>query len=145
MSTVHGLAGPAWGFGRAHSGALPLVPCDPDNSAAYNLESFGERRYRLTLAVPGFSYREIEVVADGGFLRVSGKTRKAQASGDSLHQGLSSTLRHTFLLLQPLSVVATDARDGLLRIDLENDAVAPGLALKRPIVWETAGALGLAA
>jgi HSP20 family molecular chaperone IbpA len=124
---------------------MPLVPCDPDATVPYNLESFGGSRYRLTLGAPGFTERDIEVFAEGGFLRIIGQSTGVRAAGNSLHQGLRSSVRHTFLMLEPVNVIATQVDDGLVRVDLETDALAAATALVPPNIWQKVGELGLAA
>ena len=90
-----------------------------ENYPPFNLERVADDRYRITLAVAGFTRDEIEITAQQNMLLVAGrKDDKAQASG-MLHLGIANrSFERRFELAD--FVFAEDARldDGLLVIDL---------------------------
>lgn len=103
-------------------------------SAAYwpphNLEKLGDNSYRLTLAVPGFGERDLNVEASARELIVRG--RKSWTDGSRpLHRGLALA---DFDLRFPLAAYARvgDARlaNGLLTVQIER-RLPDGLKARR--------------
>ncbi len=56
-----------------------------DNYPPFNLERLAEDRYRITLAVAGFSREEIEITAQQNLLLVAGKKAEPQENANFLH------------------------------------------------------------
>lgn len=90
-----------------------------DNYPPYNIEKLGEDRYRVALAVAGFSDNELSVTVEANQLTVSGK----KAGGDQkdiLYRGIA---HRPFIRRFSLAdyVVVKDARlsNGLLTVELE--------------------------
>lgn len=107
----------------------PLIPCDAVN--AFNFVRKGPDLYCLTLPAPGFDEDEISVSAEGGYLRVTGLSRRVEPEGDVLHRGIDEKLDYTFLMTHPLDVARVEARCGLLRIMLRDQ---PGAGVHSVIV-----------
>ena len=61
-----------------------------DNYPPFNLEKLADDRYRITLAVAGFSRDEIEITAQQNLLQVRGnKAEKEGANASFLHIGIA--------------------------------------------------------
>lgn len=126
---------------EAFSDTMPLMPCDGVDE--YMVERIGRDSYCLTLAAPGFEAEDIEVTADGGFLRITGNAMLTRKTNRILHYGLDSKLDRTFMLLRPIDTSGIEVRRGLLRIFLREPPDA-GLTLVPPGL-SAAEALALAA
>lgn len=91
-----------------------------DNYPPFNLERIAEDRYRITLAVAGFTRDQIEIVAQQNLLLVKGK--KDQSEGDNgafLHLGIATrSFERRFELADFVLVEDARLNDGLLTIDL---------------------------
>ena len=97
----------------------------------YNIVKTGEQDYAVEIAVAGFDASELDIVAEGNRLTVTGKV-KAPAKGEYLHKGIATRdFTHRFTLAETVVVRAADIRNGLLVIDLRN--VIPEEKLARKI------------
>lgn len=92
----------------------------PENYPPFNLERVAEDRYRITLAVAGFSRDEIEITAQQNLLLVAGKKGdKANANAAFLHLGIANrSFERRFELADFVFVEDARLNDGLLVIDL---------------------------
>jgi molecular chaperone IbpA len=88
------------------------------NSPPYNVERWKEDRYRLTLAVAGWTVDEITVTTVPNLLVVSGK--KAEPDDKHyLYRGIPmAAFEQRFILADDMQVRAAQMADGLLTIDL---------------------------
>ena len=90
-----------------------------DNYPPYNIEKLGEDRYRVALAVAGFTQNELDVTVEGNQLTVSGKRAGAEDK-EILHRGIAHRpFIRRFSLAEHMVVKDAKLRDGLLTIDLE--------------------------
>lgn len=91
-----------------------------ENYPPFNLERLADDRYRITLAVAGFSRDDIEIVAQQNLLLVSGKKDEAQSSESAyLHLGIANrSFERRFELADFVRVEDARLNDGLLTIDL---------------------------
>lgn len=90
-----------------------------DNYPPFNLERIAEDRYRITLAVAGFSRDDIEITAQQNLLLVTGKKDEAQSEGQLLHIGIANrAFERRFELADFVLVQDARLNDGLLVIDL---------------------------
>ena len=91
-----------------------------ENYPPFNLERLAEDRYRITLAVAGFSREAIEIIAQQNLLLVRGnKDDGAQAAGAFLHLGIANrSFERRFELADYVRVDDARMNDGLLTIDL---------------------------
>lgn len=90
----------------------------------YNIELLERDKYRITMAVAGFSPEEIVVQTENNMLSV-GATR-TQPEGENkptyLHQGIAErSFRRQFRLADHVKVVSADLANGLLHIYLEKE------------------------
>ncbi len=91
-----------------------------ENYPPFNLERIADDRYRITLAVAGFSRDAIEIVAQQNLLLVKGnKDDGAQNAGAFLHVGIANrSFERRFELADYVRVDDARMNDGLLTIDL---------------------------
>jgi molecular chaperone IbpA len=91
-----------------------------ENYPPFNLERLADDRYRITLAVAGFSRDEIEITAQQNLLLVAGrKDDKAGQTAGFLHVGIANrSFERRFELADFVFVEDARLHDGLLVIDL---------------------------
>lgn len=89
-----------------------------DNYPPFNLERIADDRYRITLAVAGFSRDEIEITAQQNLLLVTGR-KDDKANTNFLHVGIANrSFERRFELADFVFVEDARLQDGLLVIDL---------------------------
>ena len=85
----------------------------------YNIEQIGETGFRISLAVAGFSMKDLDVQIDNNQLSIHGK----QAEDDErvyLHRGIAARqFQRSFVLADGIEVKGAELDNGLLHIDLE--------------------------
>jgi molecular chaperone IbpA len=93
-----------------------------DTYPPYDIEKAAEDRYRVTLAVAGFSEDELEITSQPNRLTVTGRKRTDATRGDLLYQGIAGRpfTRH-FDLADHVFVRGARLANGLLSIDLERE------------------------
>jgi molecular chaperone IbpA len=92
-----------------------------DSFPPYDIEKLGEDRYRITLAVAGFSESELSIVAQSNVLMVSGH-RQEPSEAACLHRGMAArSFERRFELADFVEVTEAHLDDGLLRIDLARE------------------------
>ncbi|MCH1930095.1 Hsp20 family protein [Shewanella sp. A25] len=85
----------------------------------YNIELLGENRYRITMAVAGFSMEELEISSEGEKLLVKGNKAENQSERQYLYQGIAERgFERTFQLADYVTVLGANLENGLLNIDL---------------------------
>lgn len=91
-----------------------------DNYPPFNIERLSEDKYRITLAVAGFSSNDIDIVAQQNLLQITGKKEEAeQDRGNYLYLGIANRgFERRFELADFVQVENAFLRDGLLVIDL---------------------------
>lgn len=91
-----------------------------ENYPPFNLERLADDRYRVTLAVAGFSQSEIEIVAQQNLLLVKGKKDVAQADASAfVHLGIATrSFERRFELADFVRVEDARLNDGLLVIEV---------------------------
>ena len=90
----------------------------------YNIERTGENAYRITLAVAGFSDKDISLEAKQNTLTVKGeKQAKAdEKKGEVLYQGIAArAFERVFQLADYVQVKAATLENGLLHVDLARE------------------------
>ena len=95
----------------------------PTSSIPYNIESFEDSKYRITLAVAGFKDSELNIESKNKALTVKG-TKEATEKLESkfVHQGLKvQDFEKSFQLGDHVKVLAANIENGLLLIDLERE------------------------
>ena len=85
----------------------------------YNIQLLGENRYRITMAVAGFSMEELEISSEGEKLLVKGNKAESQTERKYLYQGIAERgFERTFQLADYVTVLGASLENGLLNIDL---------------------------
>ncbi|MCS6154706.1 Hsp20 family protein [Shewanella baltica] len=85
----------------------------------YNIELLGENRYRITMAVAGFSMAELEISSEGEKLLVKGNKAESQTERKYLYQGIAERgFERTFQLADYVTVLGASLENGLLNVDL---------------------------
>ena len=88
----------------------------------YNIESFGEDKYRITLAIAGFSDDEVLVEVEQNLLTVKGGKKSTEEEGTFLHQGIAArNFERKFQLDDNVKVSGAKSLHGLLHIHLERE------------------------
>ncbi|MBR9790523.1 MAG: Hsp20 family protein [Gammaproteobacteria bacterium] len=88
----------------------------------YNIELLAEDKYRITMAIAGFSKDDINIVVEDNTLSITG-TKNSDADKQDrkfLHKGISErNFERKFQLGDHVKVLAADLENGLLHVDLE--------------------------
>lgn len=89
-----------------------------ENYPPFDLVTDGEDRYRITLAVAGFTPQEIDITTQQNLLVVSGH-KSGQDDKDYIHRGIAARpFERQFVLGDYVKVEAAEMKDGLLTIKL---------------------------
>jgi molecular chaperone IbpA len=90
----------------------------------YNIEALDKDKYRITMAVAGFSEDELSLQSENNTLVVSG-TKAGKDQNDErkfIHQGIAErNFERKFQLGDHVKVLSADLANGLLSIDLERE------------------------
>lgn len=85
----------------------------------YDIEKLDEDRYRISMAVAGFTSSEIELTQEGNSLLVSGAKQQPEGKREYLHQGISHrSFKQSFSLADHVKVEGAALENGLLAITL---------------------------
>lgn len=85
----------------------------------YNIEKSGDNGYRITLAVAGFTDKDIEIVQQENALRIVGKIAEREANGSYLHRGIATrAFERRFELADHVRVSGAALENGLLHVEL---------------------------
>ncbi len=83
----------------------------------YNIVKEGEHRYRVTVAVAGFSDNDIEIIAQPNQLVVRGKIQEPKPDVTYLHRGIAQrAFEHKYQLADHVRVESASLNHGLLEI-----------------------------
>jgi molecular chaperone IbpA len=107
------------GVDRLTSALESAARNEPTGYPPYNIEVADENRYRLTLAVAGFTEAELELEVKDNQLTVSGKRQEPEREVRYLHRGIANrAFERRFQLADHIQVVEAKLEHGLLHIDL---------------------------
>ena len=87
----------------------------------YNIERTGENAYRITVAVAGFSEKDLSIEAKENTLTIKGEkqTKEEDKNGDVLYQGIAGrAFERVFQLADHVQVKGAALEHGLLHVDL---------------------------
>lgn len=98
----------------------------PFNITKQNVDGHNEPVYAITLAVAGFTKRDIDISIEDGTLKVEGKTDDIDEKKEGyenaiqyLHRGIAErNFTRTFKLADYVEVESAALEDGILRINL---------------------------
>jgi molecular chaperone IbpA len=92
------------------------------NWPPYNIEKTDDDRYRITMAVAGFSPDEIELVQQENVLLVAGHKHSDTDGVQVLHRGIATrAFKQTFNLADHVKVTGANLENGLLVIELQRE------------------------
>ena len=107
------------GFDRLATALETAYRSEPGGYPPYNVELQDENRYRITLAVAGFSENDINIEAKENLLTVSGQRQVTESEGNFLYRGIANrSFERKFQLADYVKVVEAKLEHGLLHIDL---------------------------
>ena len=85
----------------------------------YNIELVAENKYRITMAVAGFSSAEIDIETENDTLKVVGRKQKEDREVNFLHRGIAARdFEQRFQLADHIRVMGAQMENGLLNIEL---------------------------
>ncbi len=85
----------------------------------YDIETCGEDRYAITLAVAGFEESELDIQVENGVLRVRGNKADDSEAKSYLYRGIANrSFERKFNLADYIEVSGADLKNGLLTISL---------------------------
>jgi len=89
----------------------------------YNIELLSDDKYRVTMAIAGFSKDDVSIQVEENTLTITGN-KKADSNEKNerkyLHKGISErNFERKFQLGDHVKVLAADMENGLLHIDME--------------------------
>ncbi len=117
------------GFDRMATLLNSALGAEPATYPPYNIESTGENRYSISIAVAGFSESDIELEVERGVLSVRARKEKDDVERHYLHRGIASrSFERKFNLADHIEVTGAQLSNGLLHIDLVKevpDAMKP--------------------
>lgn len=110
------------GFDRLFSMLDQAPGADSGNAyPPYNIERTGENAYRISIAVAGFTDRDIAIEVKETVLSVRGERQNggAEKASEMLYQGIAArTFERRFQLADHVQVTGASLENGLLHIDL---------------------------
>jgi molecular chaperone IbpA len=96
----------------SHNGAAGYPP--------YNIEKAGEDRYKIVMAVAGFTEDELNVIQKESELQVSGTAKPQADETEFLYRGIAGRdFDRRFQLAEHVKVTGAQLANGLLTIDLQ--------------------------
>ena len=99
-----------------------------DGYPPYNIEQPADNRFRISLALAGFSICDLSVVVDGSQLVVSGARKESDGQHDFIHRGISERqFQRVFVLAECIEVVGATFENGLLHLDLRRNISDAGV------------------
>ena len=87
----------------------------------YNIERTGENAYRISVAVAGFTEKELNIEVKENVLTIRGEkeTAEKEAQGEVLYQGIAArAFERRFQLADHVEVRGASLENGLLHVDL---------------------------
>ncbi len=109
----------AIGFDRLANTLETAYRADAGGYPPYNIEVEGEDRYRITMAVAGFTESELDIEVKENLLRVTGAKRDDDTQRHFLHRGIATrNFERSFQLADYVRVAGAELRDGLLHVAL---------------------------
>ena len=108
----------------------------------YNIATAGEDRYRITMAVAGFSEDELSITSEHNKLLVKGEKAEEEETEDTryLYRGIATrSFERRFNLADHVRVSDARLDNGLLHIELEREV--PEAMKPKTIEIQTSGAL----
>jgi molecular chaperone IbpA len=112
------------GFDRLFSMLDQMVGVDAAPSyPPYNIERTGENAYRISIAVAGFTDKDLTIEVKENTLSVRGeKKSQEERRAEVLHQGIAArSFDRRFQLADGVQVTGASLENGLLHLDLVHE------------------------
>jgi molecular chaperone IbpA len=107
------------GFDRLFDFVETAQRAGEENYPPYNIERLSDDRYRISLAVAGFSPDEISVTAEQNVVTIEGNQPDKAAEGEYLYRGISARpFKRQFSLADFVQVKEAAFENGLLKLEL---------------------------
>lgn len=127
------------GIDRLFADLDRLMQVSTPNNGGYppfNLEKTAETTYRITLAVAGFTDKDIEITQQENALIVSGQ-KTEEDTANYLHRGIATrNFKREFVLGDRVEVKTAALKDGMLVIDLNEIVPDEAKPKKIPLIKE---------
>lgn len=95
-----------------------------DQYPPYNIERLTEEKYRITVAVAGFTEKDLEITKHKNVLTIDGKINKSEETPERnfLYKGIAErSFQLQFRIADHVNVTAVELENGLLIIDMERE------------------------
>ena len=109
------------GFDRLFSLLDQAAGAEPTSYPPYNIERTGETAYRITVAVAGFSEKDLTIEARENTLTIRGAKEASaeQPQTETLYQGIAArAFERRFQLADHVQVTGARLEHGLLHVEL---------------------------
>ena len=94
----------------------------------YNIEQIDEASLRITLAVAGFSLKNLSVTIEDNQLVIRGRQPEEEINRVFIHRGIASRqFQRAFVLAEEIEINGASLDNGLLSIDLERVMPEPDI------------------
>ena len=108
----------------------------------YNIELVSEDKYRIVMALAGFTRDEIEIVTERDSLHVTGRKQKDEVQRTYLHRGIAARdFEQRFQLANHVKVTTASFDNGMLTIELVRE-VPEALKPRKIAIADAAGNTG---
>lgn len=112
----------AIGFDRLARNLESAYRTDAGGYPPYNIEVLDEDRYRISMALAGFTADDLEIEVKENMLRVSGEKKENDAKRVYLHHGIANrSFERSFQLADYVRVNGAGLKDGMLHIELARE------------------------
>jgi molecular chaperone IbpA len=102
----------------------------------FNLEKLAENNYRITLAVAGFTEKDIEITQQENALVVTGH-KADEDTAHYLHRGIATrNFKREFVLGDRVEIKTAALKDGMLVIDLTEIVPEEAKPKRIPLIKE---------
>ena len=109
------------GFDRLANLLETVTQIDPATTSypPYNIEQLAENDYRISMAVAGFSDKELSIEVKEGVLAITGKRGGEEPKTRFLYQGIAGrSFERRFQLADHMEVRGARLEHGLLHVDI---------------------------
>ena len=122
------------GFDQLFNELENTVTSKDSSYPAYNIEKIGDENYLITMAVSGFSEKDIHIELLNGVLTIEGNIKDKDQGGNFLHRGIASrAFNKKFRIADNVEVTEAKLQDGLLNISLHREIPETEIPKRIPI------------
>ena len=101
---------------------------------AYNIEKIGDENYLITMAVSGFSEKDIHIELLNGVLTIEGNIKDKNEGGNFLHRGIATrAFNKKFRIADNVEITEATLIDGLLNVSLHREVPEAEIPKQIPI------------